>query len=428
MANNLESNTTKKIMRSFLPAFESSKVLCKTVNTSLYSGEFTPQFGDSIQVKRPHQYISTETPDGDLTATTPNNITSGSAAATVQNYISVEIPFTNKEEALELDQLTEIIAPAAMETVTKLETNLGRFMVANSGLHNGTIGTGINKWGDVASNGSLMQSIGVPNSGERFAVMNPYAIQALADTQSGLASGDNMLVNEAWKNAQISRNFGGLRGLTSNALPSTTLGALAGESGTVSATPAGTYLAAKDTMQQTIVLTGLTVSTVDAVRAGDTIRITQADRSRLNVMTREIAFDQAGQIEWTYKVVTGGDTDGGGSVTITVASAAINEANGQYNNISNPVVAGDTFEILGTADLVTQAGLFYHKDAFALATVSLPKLNTWDTVVQTAEGFSIRCTKFSDPRGNTQGIRFDLLPAFACLNPNFAGTFWGTAP
>lgn len=426
MANNLDSNITKKVMRAFLPAFESSKVLCKTVNTSMYSSQFTPQFGDSIKVKRPHQYISSETPDGDLTSIAPNNITSGSAAATVQNYITVEIPFTNREEALELDQLTEIIAPAAMETVTKLETNLGRFMVQNSGLHNGNIGTAINKWGDVAANGSLMQSIGVPMTGERYAVMNPFAIQNLADTQSGLASGDNTLVNEAWKNAQISRNFGGLRGLTSNALPSTQLGALAGASGTVSATPVGTYLAAKDTMQQTVVLTGLTPSITDAVRAGDTIVITQANRARLNVMTREIAFSNAGPIPFTYKVVTGGDTDGGGSVSITVTSAAINEADGQYNNISNPVQAGDTFDILGTADEVTQAGLFYHKDAFALATVELPKLNGWDTVVETSEGFSIRCTKFSDSRGNTQGMRFDLLPAFACLNPNFAGTFWGT--
>jgi len=425
MANNLNSNVTNKVMRRFIPAFESSKVLCKTVNTSMYSGEFTPQFGDSIAVKRPHQYKSVETPDGDITAETPNNITSGSASATVQDYITVEIPFTNREEALELDQLDEIVAPAAEEIVTKLESNLGRFMVNNLGLHNGTVGTGITQWGDVASNQSLMQSIGVPTSGNKYAVMNPYAIQDLADAQSGLASGNDNLVNAAWQEAQISKNFGGLRGLTSNALPSTQLGALAGESGTISATPNGTYVTAKDTMTQTVVLTGLTVSTVNAVRPGDTILITQSGRSRINASTREIIFDQSGQIQWTYKVVTGGDTDGGGSVSITVAAAAISDADGQYDNISSPITAGDTFDLLGTADQVVQPGLFYHKDAIALATVNLPKLNTWDTVFNSKDGFSIRCTKFSDARGNTQGLRFDLLPAFAVLNPLFGGTFWG---
>lgn len=425
MANNLDSNITNKVARIFLKEFESSKVLCKTVNTSLLTPEFTPQFGETVRFKRPHQYRSTETVDGDLTAVTKNDITSGSAPATVQNYITVPIDWTNREEALSLDQLAEIIRPAAQECVTKLETNLGRFMTANLGLHNGTVGTAISAWGDVASNQSLMQSIGVPMSGEKYAVMNPYSIQALADTQSGLASGDNNLVNTAWKDAQISRNFGGLRGLTSNALPSTQLGALAGATGTISATPDGTYVTAKDTMTQTVTLTGLTVSTVDAVRAGDTIEITQADRSRLNVMTREIAFNQAGQIKWTYKVVTGGDTDGGGSVTVTVAAAAINEANGQYNNISNPIQAGDTFAILGTADAVEQASLFYHKDAIGLGTIRLPKLHTWDTVIESSDGFSIRVTKYSDGDANKQSIRFDLLPTFSVLNPQFGGTFWG---
>jgi len=427
MANDAESNTTKKVMRSFIPAFESSKVLTKTVNTSLYSGQFTPQFGDSIAIKRPHQYKSVETPDGDITAETPNNITSGSASAVVQDYITVEIPFTNREEALELDQLDKIIAPAAQEVVTRLETNLGRFMVNNLGLHNGTVGTGITKWGDVASNQSLMSSIGVPMSGERYSVMNPYAVQDLADTQTGLASGDNSLVNMAWEEAKIAKNFGGLRGLTSNALPSTTLGALAGESGTISVAPNSTYVTAKDSMTQTVVLTGLTVSTANAVRPGDTIQITEAGRSRINVSTREIAFSQAGQIPWSYKVVSGGDTDGGGSVSVVVAAAAINDADGQYNNIASPIDAGDTFTILGSADEVVQPGLFYHKDAIALSTVDLPKLHTWDTVFNTKDGFSIRCTKFSDARGNTQGMRFDILPAFGVMNPLFGGTFWGAA-
>ena len=425
MANNLNSNITQKVARVFLAEFESSRVLTKTVNTSLLTPEFTPQFGETVRFKRPHQYRSIETVDGDISAATKNDLVAGSAPATVQDYITVPIDWTNREEALELDQLAEIIRPAAQECVTKLETNLGRFMTNNLGLHQGTVGTGIAAWGDVASTCSLMNTIGVPMSGEKYAVMNPFAIQALADTQSGLASGDNSLVNAAWRDAQISQNFGGLRGLTSNALPATQLGAVAGSSGTIGATPDATYVTAKDSMTQTVTLSGLALSTVGAVRPGDTIQITAPDRNRLNIMTREQAFDQSGPIVWTYKVVTGGDTDGSGDVTVTVAAAAINEANGQYNNISNPILVGDAFTILGTADLVTQASLFYHKDAIGLGTIRLPKLHTWDTVIETADGFSIRVTKYSDGDANKQSIRFDLLPAFSCLNPQFGGTFWG---
>ena len=425
MANNLVSNTTDKVMREFLKEFESDRVVTKTVNTSVFRGEFEPAFGETIKVKRPHQYNSVETAGGDISALDKNNITSGSAFATVQSYITVALEWTNREETLELDQLMEIIRPAAAELVTKLETNLSRYMIANLGLSRGTMGAAINAWGDVAGNYSLLSSIGVPMAQDCYAVMSPFAVQNLADTQSGLASGSNNLVDMAWNKAQISKDFGGMKGLTSNALVSTTLGALAGESGTVKTTPVGTYVAAKDSMTQSITLTGLTVSTVDAVRAGDTITITQADRSRLNVMTREVAFDQAGQIAWTYKVVTGGDTDGSGDVTVVVTTAAINETDGQYNNISNAIVATDTFKLEGTPNLVVQPSLFYSKDAIALTSVKLPKLHTWENTVVTTDSFSIRCTKYSDADTNKQMMRFDLLPAFGVLNPQFGGTFFG---
>ena len=426
MANNLSSNTTSKVARVFLAEFEKMRVATKTVNTNLLTPEFTPQFGDEIAFKRPHQYRSIETADGDISLSTKNTITSGKAIATVQNYITVPIDWTNREEALELDQLQDIIRPAAEECVTRFETNFQNYMIQNAGLHSGTVGTGFTKWSDVANQGALMQSIGVP-SGQRYSLLNPFATTGLADTQSGLASGDNRLVNTAWEQAQISRNFGGLQGLMSNSMSSVQLGALAGASGTVSVAPDATYVAAKDTYQQTVILTGLTVSTVDAIRAGDTIQITEAARNRIHLKTRQVVFDNTGTaIPWTYKVVTGGDTDGAGTVSVTVTGAALNEADGQYNNIQNAIDAGDTFDILGTANAIVQPALFYHREAFGVGTIKLPKLHTWDTVATTSDGISIRVTKYSDGDANSQSIRFDLLPAHSTFQPLFAGTAWGT--
>ena len=42
MANNFDSNITRKLMRSFLNAFESERVLSKNVNTQLFQGAFNP--------------------------------------------------------------------------------------------------------------------------------------------------------------------------------------------------------------------------------------------------------------------------------------------------------------------------------------------------------------------------------------------------
>jgi hypothetical protein len=57
--------------------------------------------------------------------------------------------------------------------------------------------------------------------------------------------------------------------------------------------------------------------------------------------------------------------------------------------------------------------------------VKLPKLFSTDTLAVTEDGIAIRVSKYSDGDANSQKIRFDLLPAFACLNPFFAGKAWG---
>lgn len=428
MPNNLSSNTTSKVARVFLTQFEKMRVATKTVNTNLLTPEFTPQFGDEIAFKRPHQYRAIETPGGDISSSAKNEIISGKAVATVQNYITVPIDWTNREEALELDQLEEIIRPAAEECVTRFETNFQDFMIRNAGLHSGDIGTGFTKWSDVANQGALMNSIGVP-TGQCYSLLNPFATTGLADTQSGLASGDNRLVTTAWERAQISKNFGGLMALMSNSMSNVQLGAAAGKTdGDIATAGDVGYVAAKDTYQQTITInlpTSLTLT--DAVRAGDTIQVTQADRNRLHLKTRQVVFDNTGAaIPWTYKVVTGGSTDGSGDVEIVVTGAAINES-GQYDNIENPIQAGDTIAILGTANAIVQPNLFYHREAFGVGTIKLPKLHTWDTVATTSDGISIRVTKYSDGDANSQSIRFDLLPAHSVFNPLFAGTGWGIA-
>lgn len=423
--NNLDSNTTKKIIRSFTKGFEMDRVLINTVNSSTFKGQFTPQFGSTVDVKRPHQYKAKRTPTGDLTGLDKNKIIAGKATGTVQDYITVDLDWENLEEAIELDQFDEIIMPAGEECVNQLETSLGNFMVENAALTYGTPGNALAKWSDVAGPGALMNSIGVPTTGEHFYVMNPFNHTTLADLQTGLGGGD-ALIRTAWENAQISTPFAGMKGVSSNSLTNFQAGATAVRTGTLLAAPIQTYLSNKDSMIQTITLTGLDVSTVDAVRAGETIVITEADRSYTNIRARTVSFDETGaQIPWKFRVVTGGDTNGSGEVTITVTNSAINEADGQYNNIFTALEAGDAFSILGTEDVVYQPNLFYHKDAFSIETVRLPRLAATEGSFVMRGGYNVRFTKYSDGDANVQKARFDLLPVFAVLNPLFAGHGFG---
>ena len=423
MANNLTSNTVEDLARIFLDNFEASRVVTKTVDTQLLQGRYTPRTGGTVSVKRPHDYNTIRTAGGDISASTKSDILSGKATGVVQPYFTVATEWENIEEALELDQLDAILKPMATRIVTDIELSLARFMMQQGGLSYGDPDTPVTEWGHVAGAGALMDSLGVPMDADRCYIMNPFTTVNLADTQSGLASGDNNLVTTAWQRAQISTNFGGLRAMTSNALNTITTEAISDRAGTLAATPDATYVTHKDTMIQSVDVTAFTASLT--VKAGEIIEIT--GRNRLNIATRENALDAAGaQIPWRGVVTEDVLLDGSGAGTLLVAGPAINETDGQYNNVDTALTIGDVVTLLGTASTVYQPNLFYHKQAFGMAGIELPKLYSTDTIGTTEDGFSIRVSKYADGDANTQKVRFDALCAYVCFNPFFAGQGFGT--
>lgn len=421
MANNLSSNITRKVARVFLDEFESSRVITKTINTQLLSGKFNPSSGSNVDFKRPHDYNSIRTAGGDISSSTKSDIIAGKATGTVQNYFTVATEWTNIQEALELDQLQKILAPMARRIVTDLELDLGSYMFKNCNLHYGTPGTVVDAWSDVAGAGALMDSIGIPTNGERYYVMNPFTTTNLASAQSGLSASDG-LVRTAWEKAQIPSTFGGLSALTSNALASYTSGTASDRAGTLSSAPDVTYVTAKDTMTQVLPVTAFSANAT--VKAGEIITI--AGRNRLNLSTRETMLDATGAaIIYAGTVTEDVTLNGSGAGNLTVAGAAIYEANGQYNTTATAAASGDVVTLLGAASTLYQPNMFYHEQAFGVGTVKLPKLYSTDTVATTHDGMSVRVSKYSDGDANTQKIRFDLLPAYATFNPFFAGQGFG---
>jgi hypothetical protein len=420
MPNNLSSNITRKVARIFLDKFESARVLTKTVDTQLLSNKFNPSTGSIVDFKRPTDYRSIRTSGGDISASTKSDIIAGKASGVVQDYFTVATEWTNIEEALQLDQLDEILAPMATRLVTDLELDWSSYMVKNANLKYGNPGTAIDAWSDVAGAAAFMDSVGVPMDGEKYYVVNPFVAATLASAQSALLA--NKLVETAWEKAQISANFGGLRALTASTLASYTSGTASDRAGTLASNPTVTYVAAKDTMQQSLAVTGFSANAT--VKAGEIITI--AARNRLNLSTRRPILDASGSTIIFSGVVTADVTLGAsGEGTLVVSGAAIFESNGQYNTVASAPVSGDVVTLLGSASTLYQPAMFYHKQAFGLGTVKLPKLYEGDTIATTEDGMSIRVTKYSDGDANKQKIRFDLLPAYATFNPFFAGQGFG---
>ena len=198
MANNLSSNITRPLAKVFLEAFESSRVVTKTVNTQLLSGKFNPSTGSNVDFKRPHDYNSIRTSGGDISGSTKSDIIAGKATGTVQDYFTAATEWGNVQEALELDQLDQILEPMARRLVTDLELDLGAFMRKNASLNYGTRGTVVDAWSDVAGAGAMLDSVGVPMSDDNYYLMNPFTTTALSSAQNGLNAADG-LVRTAWE-------------------------------------------------------------------------------------------------------------------------------------------------------------------------------------------------------------------------------------
>ncbi len=162
MANNFDSNFTRKLARIFLEKFDSERILSKNVDTQLLTGKFDPSTGDTVDFKRPTDYLSVRTSNGDVSGATASDIITGKASGVVQDYFTAFVNYDEADEAIKMDQIDQLLAPLATRIKTDLELDFAAFMMKNTALLAGTVGTPADVWDDVAEAGAVLQANGVP--------------------------------------------------------------------------------------------------------------------------------------------------------------------------------------------------------------------------------------------------------------------------
>lgn len=423
-ANNFDSNFTRELARVFLEKFESARILSKNVNTQLLEGRFDPSSGPNVDFKRPTDYTTSRNSTGDATGIA-DPIVTGKATGTVQDYFTSMVDFDEADEAIKMDQMDELLAPMATRIVTDLELDFGEFMIKNAALLAGTVGTAVTTWSDVAQASAVMKANGIPaDDGWNYA-MNPFTQVALADLQRALGSGGTSgeLVKTAYEKAIITDDFAGMRVMTATSLASFTTPATGDLVGSLSANPDVTYVGAKDTMTQSLAVADFGAF-AGVIKAGTVIEIT--GRNRLNLSTRKSVVNAAGSVVvWSGTVSADSAAFVGGAGTIVVTGPAVFETGGAYNTVDSAPISGDVVTILNADSTLFQPNLFWHKQAFSIGSVPIKKLFSTDTLATTEDGLQMRVSKFADGITNKQMVRFDLRPAYAVLNPFFAGQGWG---
>jgi len=423
MANNFDSNFTRQLAKSFLPKFDSDRTLSKNVNTQLLKGRFDPDSGENYDFKRPTDYKSVRTAAGDVSGETADSIITGKATGTVQDYFTAFVDYSEADEALKMGGIDQLLAPLATRIKTDLEVDFAGFMMRNSNLLSGTVGTSISTWDHVAEAPAIMAASGVPSDGDWCMAVNSFTQRKLAGVQRSLGSVDP-LISEAHRKAIISEDFAGIKVMTATTLASYTTGTGADRAGTLSGAPTPTYVAAKDSMQQTFPVTAFQANLV--VAAGETITVTGS--KRLNLSTRQQIVDETGAAILFSGTVTAEVTlNGSGAGNLVVSGAGIFESDGAYNTVAAALASGAVVTLGGAATTLIQPALFWHKDAaYSIGSVPMKKLQSTDTVATTEDGLQFRVSKGVDFLKNKQIVRFDFRPAYACLNPFMAGQAFGS--
>ena len=425
MANNFDSNFTRKIAKVFLDKFESTRVLSKNVNTQLLTGRFDPSSGENVDFKRPTDYKSERTSTGDVSGATAQDITTGKATGTVQDYFTVFVDYNEADEAIKMDQLDMLLAPMATRIVTDLEVDFASFMMANAGLLAGTPGTPVTAWDHVAEAGAVMSASGIPADDDWCYAVNPFTQTKLASNQRSLGAGGSAggLISDAHHKAIMSEDFAGMKVMQATTLASFTTPATGDLVGVVNGAPAATYLAAKDSMSQTIAVTGFGAF-AGVIKAGTIVEI--AGRNRLNLSTRQPIIDDTGAKRLFTAVVTVDSAAFvGGAGTLVVSGPGIFESNGAYNTIDSAIANADVITILNADSTLFQPNLFWHKQAYAIGSVPIKKLHSTDTLATTEDGLQFRISRGVGFLENQQKVRVDFRPAYAALNPFFAGQAYG---
>ncbi len=420
MANNFDSNFSRKLMDKVLVPFETSRTLSKNINTQMFQGSFDVKSGENVDVKRPTDWAVSETADGDLTAETESVYITGKATATVQDQLTVFASVKEFDEALKDGGDPRFFQDMAQRLVTKMELKTAEYMARNTALLAGAVGTAVSTWDHVAEAGAVMEASGVPKDGNWKYVVNPFTQRSLASDQRSL--GGETGTDTANERAMITRNFAGMDVMTGTTLTSYLTGTGGDRAGTVVGTPVATYEAAKDSMTQVIGVTGFQANLV--VAAGETVSI--AGRFRLNLATREPVIDETGnQVVFTGTVTNTVTLDGSGAGNLVITGPALFEANGQYNTVDSAIAASDVITLGGAAATRIQPNLFFHRDAFVIAGVPMDKLDSTDTLAQTKDGIQLRVSKGSDFTKNTNKVRIDLRFALGTMNPFLAGQGFG---
>ena len=406
MATNSFNNAVK-ITRMAMDCLENNTVAAKFVNRQ-YRSEFADtgaKQGDTINVRIPGFYGVRQG-----SAAQPQGYNDTYVPVTLSQF-GADLEFTTKDlklavengDAFQQNVLNPLVAPVASYTdglITGLYSSVTQYV--------GTPGTKPTDITNYLSAGAMLDDQACPRDGQRSAIMNPWSQASVAKSLSGLFNPQSE-ISDVFMSGTLG-NAAGLKWSMDQNIRNHTVGTFG------TSTPA---MAANSAEGDATISTSGWASGASTLKKGDIISI--ASVYAVNPVTKL----STGQLQ--QFVVTADTSDSSGAMATLPISPAI-YATGPNQNVTALPLSSAAVYVYGKQDntysaKVSNADLVFHRDAFGLINVDLPKPDSavFATRIRSKKlDISMRLIQFYNGSTDKELYRIDVLAGAALFRPKWA--------
>lgn len=318
----------------------------------------------------------------------------------------VDLAFTTKELRLNVEDgdafTTNVLNPMIAPLANQIDLD-GLSLLPQIWQAAGTPGTPPTDLSTFLTGGAILDEAAVPRDGEWSAIMGPR-------TQSSIINGLKTLFNpnddiaEQYKNGTMGRLAAGFKFSMDQNIPTQTFGPLGGSPQVTSAPADGA---------STLVTKGWTAAAASRLNVGDIFTI--AGVNKVNPQSKA----DTGQLQ-QFVVTAAFSSDGSGNGTVSVSPSF--NLTGPLQNITALPAANANITPLASASAVSPTNVVFHRDAFGLICVDLPKPDGQEVARVRSKKLNIalRMIKWYNGTQDTELYRLDVLYGWGILRPTLA--------
>ena len=391
--------TISMITRRALMVLENNLTFTKYV-TREYDDQYArsgAKIGDTLQIRLPARYTVRQ---GPTLAVQDHTETQVPLVLNTQN--GVDVQFTTKEMALDLDDFSERVLEPQIATLANRIDFDGLQLYQSVYNTVGTPGVTPNALLTYLQAKEKLMNEATPSDDQLSQVINPAAEAAIVDALGGRFQ-DSTQISQQYRQGKMGIAAGFKWSMDQN-IAVHTVGNHGGTPLVNGAAQTGSSL----------VTDGWPASVTGLLNAGDVFTI--AGVNAVNPQSRQ----DTGQLR-QFVVTANVDSDAGGNATIPISPPMT--ATGAFQTITALAADNAAITVLGTAGQVTPQNMSFHKGAFALGTADLYLPQGTDRAARAVSrklGISIRMIRDYDINTDNVPCRLDVLYGWVAQRPELA--------